>query len=214
MDNIILVNKDNPIDLDYVPENLVITDQNSGNFHRYINPNLKPMVVNRVKEAFDILKENAYRDESLSIIIDSGYRSSEYQREIMKRTINDYYLEFRKIYDDITSYKMACEKAKKYVALPGYSEHQTGLAIDIACFRNGIYNDQIINSKEAKWMDENASKYGFILRYPNNKEEITGYNYEPWHFRYVGYPKSEEFYDGNWITLEEYHKGIRLTKKR
>lgn len=85
------------------------------------------------------------------------------------------------------------------MATPGESEHQTGLAIDVTnpsrCFDK--------TSVEAQWIDNNAYKYGFILRYPENKEDVTGYNYEPWHIRYVGKDVAKKIYI-NSKTLEEY----------
>ena len=87
-----------------------------------------------------------------------------------------------------------------YSAKPGHSEHQSGLAIDI-----NITNDSFIDTKEAKWLNDNAYKYGFILRYPRNKSDITGYKYEPWHYRYVGCDLAKKLYNnGDWETIEEY----------
>ena len=90
--------------------------------------------------------------------------------------------------------------ADRYSARAGHSEHQTGLAADI----NSLSQD-FINTKEGQWLNNNMHKYGFILRYPNGKESVTGYMYEPWHIRYVGTNISSSLYNnGNWITLEEY----------
>ena len=102
--------------------------------------------------------------------------------------------------------------ADTFSARPGHSEHQTGLAFDV-CESSGKYKDACINSNfnstaEAKWLAQNAHKYGFILRYPENKTNETGYKYESWHFRYVGKDLAAKLYNGgNWITLEE-HFGI------
>lgn len=90
--------------------------------------------------------------------------------------------------------------ADTYSARAGHSEHQTGLAADINSLEQSF-----INTKEGKWLNENCYKYGFIIRYPKGKEDITGYIYEPWHIRYVGTDISSKLYNnGNWITLEEY----------
>ena len=90
--------------------------------------------------------------------------------------------------------------ADTYSARPGHSEHQSGLAIDI-----NMADSAFDSSPEAKWLNDNAYKYGFILRYPKGKDNITGYMYESWHFRYVGTELANKLYnDGNWITLEEY----------
>ena len=90
--------------------------------------------------------------------------------------------------------------ADTYSARAGHSEHQTGLAADINSLEQSF-----INTKEGKWLNENCYKYGFIIRYPKGKEDITGYIYEPWHIRYVGTDIASKLYNnGNWITLEEY----------
>ena len=90
--------------------------------------------------------------------------------------------------------------AEKYSARPGYSEHHTGLAIDL-----NTVNNAFASTAESKWINDNCHKYGFIIRYPKDSERITGYQYEPWHLRYVGEDLAKKLYnDGNWITMEEY----------
>lgn len=91
-------------------------------------------------------------------------------------------------------------------ALPGHSEHQTGLAVDV----NRVHQD-FENSASFKWLEQNAHLYGFILRYPKGKEDITGYQYEPWHFRYVGI-EAATFIHQNQITFEEYYNTYVLNK--
>ena len=94
------------------------------------------------------------------------------------------------------------------MAKPGYSEHQTGLAVDLAIFKNGDYliNDDFIKEKDiCNFIKENCYKFGFILRYPFDKEKITGYNYEPWHLRYVGNDLASYFKENN-LTLEDYYE--------
>lgn len=187
MDFEILVNQKHPLPKNYVPSNLVITDNNEQNFHHYKNENLKPMIHEVVFEKFKKLQEDASMD-GVFVIIDSGYRSYEYQK---------------KVFDSLVSEK-GQEYAKKFVAQPGCSEHQTGLAFDFAVLRNGCYSDDIKEKdKESKWMKENAYRYGFILRYPKGKESITGYSFEPWHYRYVGEDLAK-YIDQNQLTLEEY----------
>ena len=128
--------------------------------------------------------QNAAKEENLNLFIRSGFRS---------------YLDQTIVYDKWVK-KDGQEVADTYSARPGYSEHQTGLAMDL----NSIDQD-FADTKEFAWLNENAYKYGFILRYPQEKEEITGYIYEPWHYRYVGVELSKELYNnGNWLTLEEY----------
>lgn len=185
----ILINRENILSNNYIPNNLVILDNNENNFHNYIDPNLKPMVradiisdlLNMLEEA----KKNGYQ-----IIVDSGYRSYDYQKEILNKKIEE----------------VGKEKAYHIVAIPGSSEHQTGLCIDIAYLYNEIYNDNVTeNDEEVKWLIKNSYKYGFILRYPKGKEEITGYIFEPWHYRYVGKKLAKILHKNN-QTLEEYYK--------
>ncbi len=191
----ILINKDNTLDENYVPSNLIYTDNNENNFHNYVDPNQKPCVTEEVLYHFEKMQEAAIK-EGLYIIIDSGYRSYQYQKSIWNNTV----------------IKKGIDYALKYVALPGTSEHQSGLAIDIAIIRNNKYSDEITEElDEYKWMIDNSYKYGFILRYPKGKESITGYNFEPWHFRYVGINIAALLKKDN-ISLEEYHmrKNINL----
>ena len=193
----ILVNKNNPLDSNYIPVSLTITDQNENNFHNYVDANLKPRVASLIFPFILIMQEEA-KKQGFNIIVDSGYRSYEYQL---------------KIYEDIVKKKGKCH-ADKFVALPGTSEHQTGLAIDIAYIKDGIYTDDVKETDdEFIWLSKNAHKFGFILRYPKDKENITGYSFEPWHFRFVGIPLSEYLYKNN-LTLEEYHQELKLKRKK
>lgn len=124
------------------------------------------------------------KTEGLEMKVNSAYRSYADQIEIQ-----EYY---RKWYGD--------NYVKKYVARPGFSEHQTGLAFDIGSTITNVF----ANSKEYVWMQENAYKYGFILRFSKKNEAITGYRSEPWHYRYVGKDIAEYIYTHK-ITLEEYY---------
>lgn len=191
----LLVNKKNPLNKDYIPQDLIITDDNSLNYHNYVDPFHKPSVREEVYFAFKELQKDALKD-GLFIIIDSGFRSYDYQQVIW----------------DFNVKEKGLEHTEKYVAIPGTSEHQTGLAIDIGAYINKEYtNDIDENTDEYKWMIENAHRYGFILRYPQGKEDITGINFEPWHFRYIGYFLANELYDKK-ITLEEYHSHKKILK--
>ena len=135
---------------------------------------------------------NALAEENIYILLDSTYRSVAYQEDLAER--------FRQ--------EKGEEYVKQYVAVPGFSEHHTGLAIDI-CLRvdNLIIddNDDMIAEKEIfSRIHARLAEYGFILRYMEGKEDITGYSYEPWHLRYVGSREiAEEIYQNGW-TLEEY----------
>ena len=123
------------------------------------------------------------------LMVNSSYRSYEDQEAV--------YNDFKNI---------SLKYADAYAARPGHSEHQTGLAFDV-----GKLDDKYGETKEGIWLAKNAHLYGFIIRYPKGKENITGYQYEPWHIRYVGTPLASELYNnGNWISLEEYY-GITST---
>lgn len=207
MDNLILVNRENGLDENYVPSDLVISDENENNFHNYVDASLKPMVRKEVLEMFQILREAAL-EKGFDIIIDSGYRSYQYQQDVWDQN-KEKNLELLKKEKPYLSDKELDEEAKiltdKYVAYPGHSEHQTGLAFDFAIMKDGVYIEDFSDTdNESIWMKDNAYKYGFILRYPKGKENITGYKYEYWHYRYIGLPYSIECYEND-LTLEEYH---------
>ena len=183
----ILVNKDHLLPSSYVPKDLVMTDQNENNFHNYKDPTLKPMV-RRDIYPYILKMFNDAKKDGLEIIVDSGYRGYHYQQVVLDALI-----------------KEKGDIAYSLVALPGASEHQTGLAIDVAYYKDGVYNDDVKESDiEAIWLAKNAYKYGFILRYPKEKENITGFQYEPWHFRFVGLDLALELFANN-LTLEEYY---------
>ena len=193
LDVTVLVNKEHILDKDYVPLKMYVVDENENNFHQFKDASLKPMLRSDIKEYVDKLINDA-QELGLPIIVDSGYRSFKYQQVILDALI-----------------KEKGDEAFKLVALPGASEHQTGLAIDFAYYENGIYNDDVKeNDKEAIWLKNNAWKYGFILRYPKGKENVTGYNFEPWHFRFVGL-KLAKYLFKNDLTLEEYYKNSNIT---
>ncbi|ERI05172.1 M15 family metallopeptidase [Aneurinibacillus aneurinilyticus] len=104
------------------------------------------------------------------------------------------------------------EKAKTYSAVPGHSEHETGLAIDVSGSDGKCAaTDCFAGTKEAEWLAKHAPEYGFIIRYPEGKEAITGYKYEPWHIRYVGIDIAKNIAERN-ITLEEYFNAVPVSK--
>ncbi|MMZ48613.1 D-alanyl-D-alanine carboxypeptidase [compost metagenome] len=104
------------------------------------------------------------------------------------------------------------EKAKTYSAVPGHSEHETGLAIDVSGSDGRCAaEDCFAGTKEAEWLAKHAPEYGFIIRYPEGKESITGYKYEPWHIRYVGTDIAKNIAERN-ITLEEYFNAVPVSK--
>lgn len=139
-------------------------------------------------ETYDAFKEmfNAALDEGLKLVINSSFRSFEEQEATYEEIKNRY----------------GEAEANRRAAKPGYSEHQTGMAIDIQTF--GSTGETFEDFDEFKWLQNNAHKYGFILRYPKGKEFITGYEYESWHYRYVGVDVAT-YIKENGITFDEYY---------
>ena len=141
--------------------------------------------------AFLELQKDLLDNDGIIIELDSTYRSVKRQQEI---------------WDEFEAEK-GLEYAQKYVAVPGYSEHHTGLAIDVCLEKDGVRiddNDDMIAEREIfSKIHEKLADHGFILRYLEGKDDITGYAYEPWHFRYVGTEAAKEIMDKG-LTLEEY----------
>ncbi len=173
----ILVNKYNHLSEQYIPQNLELIS------NEYATGNVK--LIKEAKEQFEIMSSSA-KKENLNIIAFSGYRDYTYQKNLYNT-----YLQ-----------KDSQKKVDTYSARAGYSEHQTGLSVDIY---NGIddYNN-FEQTKEFKWLKDNAHKYGFILRYPKNKELETQYQYESWHYRYVGIDIATYIKKHN-ISFDEYY---------
>ena len=136
------------------------------------------------------------RAQGFSPLICSSYRTTETQQYLYDNDVKEY---LAKGY----SQKDAEIEAGKWVAIPGTSEHQTGLALDIVDSNYQILEEEQENRPVQKWLMENSYKYGFILRYPKDKSDITGINYEPWHYRYVGKKAAKQIYKKG-ICLEEY----------
>ncbi len=139
---------------------------------------------------------NAARNEGLSPIICSSYRTLEKQRVLFNNKVESYIAEG-------CTRQEAEKEASKWVAFPGTSEHHTGLAVDIVALSYQMLNEEQENTAEQKWLMENSYKYGFILRYPTDKSDITGIGYEPWHYRYVGKEAAAQIHEKG-ICLEEY----------
>ena len=173
----ILVNKYYYLDENYVPNNLEKIN------NQYALDNMK--LVKEAKEAFEKLSKDALK-EKLNIIAMSAYRSYSYQIDLYNRYAKS----------------DGKEKADTYSGRPGHSEHQTGLAVDV--YNKKLPYTSFENTKEYEWMMKNAYKYGFILRFPKDKEEETGYHFESWHYRYVGIDIATYIKENN-ISFEEYY---------
>ena len=176
-DSLILINKFNHIDKTYTPKNIVAVS----NQYAYGDNSITEEAFNNFKNMFYAAKK-----EDLTLIITSSYRNYETQEKLWNQ--------YAYSYDD--------EYADSVSARPGYSEHQSGYAIDIVTY-NSVMND-FEKTDEFKWLQKHAHEYGFILRYPKGKEGITGYDYESWHYRYVGEKVATEIKKKG-ITYDEYY---------
>ena len=178
-----LVNKYFELGMDYKPDDLVKIDwkyrTGMANDHIYI----REEVYNAYLEMWNAAKN----EQNIYLLAHSGFRDAKSQLEIYK----DY------------EEKHGTSYADSIAARAGYSEHQTGLALDIYAKENQSQST-FKDSKAYKWLIENCYKYGFILRYPDGKHELTGYNYESWHYRYVGKELAKKVYDSG-LTYDEYY---------
>ncbi|MEF9893516.1 M15 family metallopeptidase [Anaerorhabdus sp.] len=176
----VIINKTHPLPEDYEPTDLVV-------------PNVKATKdgLTMRKEAAEALEVmfNAAKEEGHTLIFGSGYRSYSTQ----ERLFNNYVA------------RDGEDAANRYSARPGQSEHQTGLAADIGdgSLANWLKNS-FKDTPEGIWLKENSYKYGFVLRFMDGKEDITGYMFEPWHFRYVGVEEAQKIVDSG-LTLEEFY---------
>ena len=176
----ILVNKYYYVEKDYVPDNLETISS------RYALSGMK--LVDVAKDAFEDMAKDASK-ESLSIVAMSTYRSYDYQVDLYARYVRE----------------DGEAKADTYAGRPGHSEHQTGLAVDVYNKEENYTNFE--KTKEYVWMQQHAHEYGFVLRFPQEKEEETGYEFESWHYRYVGVKAAKYIKEHN-ISFEEYYATV------
>lgn len=180
---LILVNKQNGLSPNYKPEDLTKVnqyapgrDESTRYMRKEASDSINLMLADAKELGFDIVITTAFRGYNLQKII--------FENNVLKSG--------------------SIEEANKTSAKPGESEHQTGLAADLSSSKiNYELNTSFGELEEGKWISQNAWQYGFILRYQEEKVEITGYNYEPWHIRYVGKEFAKYIYD-NKLTLEEF----------
>lgn len=140
----------------------------------------------------------AAKSEGLNPLICSSYRTNEKQEQLYQNKVSEY---LSQGYSKVE----ASDKAAFWVARPGTSEHQLGLAVDIVSIKNQRLDRSQENTVEQRWLIQNSWKYGFVLRYPTNKNSITGVGYEPWHYRYVGKEHAKKINELG-VCLEEYVK--------
>ena len=175
--NAILVNKYYSLPDQYSPDDIVDI------------PTTYAFEGNQIREeVYEAFKEmaDAAAEDGITLIVNSGYRTYEYQKELYEQ------------YESANG----TDYADSYAARPNYSEHQTGLALDIVTY--GMTMDNFDESDTYKWLIANCTDYGFILRYPEGKEEITGYAYESWHYRYLGKELAKKVEESG-LTFDEYY---------
>ncbi|MEC2463781.1 M15 family metallopeptidase [Bacillus cereus] len=178
----VVVNKKNKLPNNYKPKDLVVPNVSFAYKGVEEKSHLRKEASDSLEKLFELAKK-----DGISLNAVSGFRSSDYQTKVYNRNVK----------------QDGKEYADKFSAKPGFSEHQTGLVMDVS---SKSYNNKLEQgferTKEGKWLAQNSHKAGFIIRYPKGKEDITGYSYEPWHIRYVGDIATDIFEKG--LTLEEY----------
>src|SRR5690625_3192692 len=177
-----LVNKEHSLEDNYAPDDLVTVD---------VPTVLENPEVNQLREvAADALKDmfNEAKESGIYLHARSGYRSYETQVQLFQNYVEQH----------------GEEAANRYSAKPGQSEHQTGLVMDVTSESMNFQLDESFDeTKEGKWLRDHAHEYGFIIRYPKDGEDMTGYMYEPWHIRYLGIDMATNVYESG-LTYEQY----------
>lgn len=184
----ILINKQNSVSEDYCADDLSPIN--------YYAEDRDPQWRYMRAEAADSFHKmvEAARAEGIDFVMTTAYRSYGFQSILWNNAVERYGTE---------------EDANNMVARPGESEHQSGLAVDISSAENDYQlNENFGDTEAGKWVAEHADEYGFILRYPADKTDITGYGFEPWHLRYVGVTAAEEI-SGQGVVLEEYIETLK-----
>ncbi|WP_322526615.1 M15 family metallopeptidase [Marinococcus luteus] len=179
-----LINREYHLPSDYEPENLVIPDVA---FPFEGEPQKKYMREEAAAQLESMFTDAEEEEIELSAV--SGYRSYDRQESIFAANAEE----------------DGEEEANKYSARAGESEHQSGLAMDVSTSSVGYsLTTDLGDTEEGEWLEENAHEYGFVIRYPEDKTDITGYQYEPWHVRYVGEDLAGTLHENDWV-LEEYY---------
>lgn len=177
-----LVNKEYSLGEDYAPEDLVTVDVPTILENPEVNQ-LRKVAADALKEMFDEAEESG-----IYLYARSGYRSYQTQVQLFQGYADQH----------------GEEAANRYSAKPGHSEHQTGLVMDVTSESvNYQLTESFGETEEGKWLKEHAHEFGFIIRYPEGAEDITGYIYEPWHIRYLGVDMATKVYESG-LTYEEY----------
>lgn len=181
--DLLLVNKDYPVKKDSIRSDIINLNHNSELVRGYVIFDRNLRLSKDVVKKFLNVVDAAGKESVNHFLISSGYRDFQEQKQLYEKMGSDY-------------------------ALPaGYSEHNLGLSLDV-----GSTQKKMEKAAEGKWIEENVWKHGFVLRYPKNKSNITGIQYEPWHIRYVGLPHSAIMQKKN-FTLEEYLDFLKEEKE-
>lgn len=187
VDYMVLVNSENPLPEDWLDRVEFHADINSVGDDVFVETEAYKAYLELKKDV-----EKELQDRKVTLELDSAYRSEAAQQKIV---------------DEFTE-KYGADYVKQYVAVPGYSEHHTGLALDLYFIVGDktVYENEDLEQYPEIWevIHKKMPEYGFILRYPEGKEKITGVSYEPWHMRYVGSPETAKDITEQGVTLEEY----------
>lgn len=179
---LIVANKTHRLPQGYEPADLINVNEIGG--HGTIAPYMRAEAAYAVAEM-----TKAAAAEGITLTFSSAYRSESYQKQLYDGYVAQY----------------GVERADRISSRPGYSDHQTGLALDFVEGGGVDFTQEFENTASAVWLRDNAHNYGFIMRYPKDKAEITGYAYEPWHFRYVGVETATAIYNVDpFYSFEEY----------
>lgn len=184
-----LVNKEFGLPETFLPNDLVRPNVSFSFGNQKID---KSLMRKEAAVALEKMFQEAKRN-GIELFAVSGYRSYDYQESLFQAEVD----------------RVGWDKAVEAVAVPGQSEHQTGLAMDISSRgEKMLLTPEFGKSKEGNWLTNNAHRFGFILRYPKGKESITGYQYESWHFRYIGINAATIIHKNKW-TLEEFFQIVK-----
>ena len=180
--DLIIANKKHKLPDGYVPSDLVSLTVTTA----YGDVQLKQEAADAIAEMFA-----AANNEGIYPVVTTAYRSEDFQSQLYYGYVE----------------KDGQEAADTYSSRPGYSDHQTGLAADISCDEIGYELDTSFeDTAEGQWLARHAHEYGFVMRYPQGKQDVTGYTYEPWHFRYIGVQNATDVYETDVDeSIEEYY---------
>ncbi|WP_345243110.1 M15 family metallopeptidase [Pontibacillus salipaludis] len=183
----VVVNKQRKLPDGYTPPNLTVPQVPFyfDEFHQ--KKQMRGVAASALEELFEGAEQ-----AGIDLVAASGYRAYERQEVIFASNVEEH----------------GEEHARQFSAVPGHSEHQTGLAMDVTVAKLSFQLSQDLGDmKEGEWLAENAHNYGFVIRYPEGKTHITGYEYEPWHLRYVGKDVATKVYNQD-VTLEEFYNMV------